>query len=145
MSKPGDLTTIEKTMLHKLHNISVSFLFLLMLAGAASAGEKQLLIAVAGESPEPTSQISKVAARAPYFLLFDGQSKLLQTLKNPNTSATGGAGPSTADFLAKHKATLVIAGQFGRKMENALHSSKIQTVERQGRILDAVKEQNHAQ
>ena len=132
-------------MLRTLYKISVSLLFLLMLAGTASAGKNQLLIAVAGEAPEATSQISKVAARSPYFLLFDEQNNLVKAVENPASGASGGAGPSAAAFLVEQKVSLIIAGQFGNKMEAALKSSKIETVQRQGLVIDAVKEQNHAQ
>ncbi len=132
-------------MLRIIHNLSISFIFLLMLAGTASAGDKQLLIAVAGEAPETTSQISKVAARAPYFLFFDGQNNLVKAVENPAAGASGGAGPSAAAFLDEQKVNLVIAGQFGNKMAAALKSSQIETVQRQGLVIDAVKEQNHAQ
>ncbi len=132
-------------MLRIIHRITGSFLFLLLLAGTVSAGEDQLQIAVAAESTELTAMISKVAARAPYFLIFDQQNNLLQTLKNPSADVSGGAGPKAAAFLAEKKVSLVIAGQFGRKMQDALKSFKIQTVVRQGRVIDAVKEHNHAQ
>ena len=132
-------------MLRIIHNISILFVFLLMLAGTASAGDKQLLIAVAGESTETTSSVSKVAAREPYFLLFDGQNNFVKAVENPAADASGGAGPSAAAFLAEQKVNLVIAGQFGNKMAAALKSSQIKTVQRQGLVIDAVKEQNHAQ
>ncbi len=132
-------------MLRILCNVSILLLFLLMLAGAVSAGEKQLLIAVAGETTETTSQVSKVAARAPYFLFFDGKNTLVKAVENPAAGASRGAGPSAAAFLAEQKVTLVIAGQFGNKMTAALKSSQIKTVQRQGLVIDAVKEQNHAQ
>ncbi|MBU0945388.1 MAG: hypothetical protein KKE53_13150 [Proteobacteria bacterium] len=128
-----------------LQTITSSFFFLLLLAGTATAAEAQLQIAVAAEGTEMTSQISQIAARAPYFLIFDQENKLLQTVENPSTDVRGGAGPRAAALLAEKKVTLVIAGEFGRKMEAALNASQIQTIERQGRVIDAVKEQNHAQ
>jgi predicted Fe-Mo cluster-binding NifX family protein len=136
----------EKCMMMRfIGTVIGAFLLPLLLAETISAVENQRLIAVAAESTELTSQISKVAARAPYFLIFDGENNLLQTTQNPHMDAAGGAGPKTAALLAEKKVSYVIAGQFGNKMLNALHSSKIETVEKQGHVIDAVKEQNHEQ
>jgi len=132
-------------MLDIIYRFLISLLFLFFLTGSAMAGEEQLKIAVASEGEEIASEISKVAARAPYFLFFDKQNNLLETIKNPYNNASGGAGPKAADFLAEKNVTLVIAGQFGRKMLKTLHSHEIKNVEFQGRAIDAVKEQNHAQ
>lgn len=126
-----------------LHTLITSFLFLLLLAQPAAAREELLQIAVAAEQAEATSKISGVAARAPYFLIFDSHNKLLQTVQNPFADARGGTGPKTAALLGEKKVTLVIAGKFGRKMSAALNASHIQTVEQQGLVIDAVREQNH--
>lgn len=120
-------------------------ILLFLLTGVALAEKKQLTIAVAAEDTEITSRICKVAARAPYFLFFDNQDNLLQTVKNPYVYTSGSAGPKAAGFLIEKKVDLIIAGRFGHKMQNALKPNKVQMVEQQGRVIDAVKEQNHGQ
>ena len=132
-------------MLHRIHLIIVTLFLLLLSAGITIAEENQLIIAVAAEDRAITSRISAVAARAHYFHFFDKQANLLQTLQNPYADAGGGAGPKAADFLIKNKAGIILAGKFGKKMENAHKAGNIQYFERQGVCIDAVKELNHGQ
>lgn len=132
-------------MIHNIHRIILSFFLLLFLSKPVLAQNDEFIIVVAAEGTEITSQISKVAARAPYFLFFDKQNNLLQVEANPYGSAAGGAGPKAALFLAEKKINLIIAEQFGHKMLDALKQHTIETVERGGSVIDAVKEQNHGQ
>ena len=132
-------------MLHNIHRIILSFFLLLLLSKPALAQKDAFIIVVAAEGIEITSQISKVAARAPYFLFFDEQNNLLQIEVNPYGNAAGGAGPKAALFLAEKKINLIIAEQFGHKMLDALKQQTIETVKRHGSVIDAVKEQNHGQ
>ncbi len=132
-------------MLHNIHRIILSSFLLLLLSKPALAQKDEFIIVVAAEGTEITSQISKVAARAPYFLFFDKQNNLLQAEANPYGNAAGRAGPKAAIFLAEKKINLIIAEQFGHKMLDALKHHTIETVERHGSVIDAVKEQNHEQ
>jgi len=116
----------------------------LLFAGICVAGEMEFTIAVAADGQEKSGQISKVAGRAPYFLIFDKGSNLLETVANPHADAVGGAGPDTAKFLAGKKINLVMAGRFGRKMAAALAAANIKFIEQQGIIIDVVKGVNHA-
>ncbi len=132
-------------MLKTIHPI-IGACFLMLLSSTISfAEENQYRIVVAGEDRAITSRISKVAARAPYFHFFDKQGNLLQTLQNPYAEAGGGAGPKTAAFLVEKEANLIVAGKFGKKMKNALKADDMQYIERQGVVIDAVKELNHGQ
>lgn len=117
---------------------------LLLFAGHCAAGEEGFTIAVASDSQEATGQISTVAARAAYFLFFDKDGNLLETVANPHADDAGGAGPSTANFLAAKQINIVIAGRFGTKMSNALKAANIKYIEKQGSIIDEVKGVNHA-
>ena len=132
-------------MLHNIHRIILSFFLLLLLSKPALAQKDAFIIVVSAEGTEITSQISKVAARAPYFLFFDKQNNLLQVEANPYGNAAGGAGPKAAIFLAEKKVNLIIAEQFGHKMLDALKQHTIETVKRDGSVIDAVKEQNYGQ
>lgn len=117
---------------------------LLLFTGHCIAGGKGFTIAVASDSQEATNKISTVAARAAYFLFFDKDGKLLETVANPHADAAGGAGPSTAAFLADKNIKVVIAGRFGTKMSNALKAANIHYIEKQGIITDEVKGVIHA-
>lgn len=125
-------------------NIVSGLLAWLLFAGICVAAESEFTIAVAADGQEKTGQISKVAGRAPYFLIFDEGSNLLETVANPHAEATGGAGPDTAKFLAGKKINLVMAGRFGHKMAVALTAANIKFIEQQGIIVDEVKGVNHA-
>jgi len=116
---------------------------LLLFAGHCVASEEDFMIAAASDSKEATGQISRVAARAAYFLVFDQDGNLLETVSNPHADAAGGSGPSTAKFLADKNIKVVIAGRFGAKMANALKAANIQYIEKQGIIIDEVKGVNH--
>ena len=131
-------------MLHVRMSIMTGLLAWLLFAGVCVAAESEFRIAVAADGQEKTGQISKVAGRAPYFLIFDKGSNLLETVANPHADAAGGAGPDTANFLAGKKINLVLAGRFGHKMAVALTAANIKFIEQQGIIIDGVKGVNHA-
>ncbi|ADH84876.1 NifB/NifX family molybdenum-iron cluster-binding protein [Desulfurivibrio alkaliphilus] len=99
-------------------------LWLLSLAPAGAA--ESVLIAVAAEGPEATAAVSKVAARAPYLLLFDHQGNLTAAMANPYRQAGGAAGPQVAQFLADQGAGVVIAGEFGAKMLTAMQNQGLE-------------------
>ena len=111
-------------------------------SGLSFAGE-EFRIAVASDNQEKTGQISKVAARADYFLIFDRDGNLLETVANPHADVAGGAGPKAAKFLAEKKINLVIAGKIGSKMAAALKSANINYIEKQGIVINEVKGVEH--
>lgn len=116
----------------------------IFLPGTGVGAEQELRIAVASDTQEKSGSISMSAGRAPYFLIFDRDGKLLETVANPHADDPGGSGPSTAAFLADKKVGLIVAGRFGPKMATALQSVKIKYFERQGTIVDGVKGVEHA-
>lgn len=97
-------------------------------------------IAVAAEGTAPSSQVSAVAARCPYFLLFDETGTLVEALANPHKEARGGAGAQAVDFLGGKGVTVVVAGAFGQKMVGALEARGIRYLELAGSAADAVKQ-----
>lgn len=84
---------------------------------------QEVKIGVAAQAPQADAQISEVAARAPYFVIFDGQGNLLETVANPYQQAGGGAGPQVVEFLAAKGVKIVIAGEFGAKMAAAMQAN----------------------
>lgn len=131
-------------MLHVRMSIMSGFFAWLFFIGICVAGEPAFRIAVAADGQEKTGKISKVAGRAPYFIIFDKDSNLLETIANPHADAAGGAGPDTANFLAGKKIKLVLAGRFGPKMAAALKAANIKFIEQQGNIIDGVKGVSYA-
>jgi len=82
-------------------------------------------IAIASEGKEIISQISKKGGRAPYYLIFEDK-ELLETIKNPFATGSGGAGFSVAYMLAEKKVNVVIAGKVGGNMISALEEKGIE-------------------
>jgi len=104
-----------------------------------AAGFKNNKIAVASNGKTAQASVSNQAAKCPYYLIFDNKEKLTEVIDNPYRDASGGAGPSAANFLAQRGVTMVIAENFGSKMINTLKSKGIAHLEFKGSAGDAVK------
>jgi predicted Fe-Mo cluster-binding NifX family protein len=96
-------------------------------------------IAVAALKKDETSPVSDQAGRAPFFLVFDGQGALVETLKNPFRLGSG-AGFAVAKFLADRKVDTFIAGKIGDNMTGALKERGIKPHEMTSMVSDAVSE-----
>jgi predicted Fe-Mo cluster-binding NifX family protein len=116
------------------------FLLLLLLSSFTAFAAEPAKIAVAADGNAPSSQVSTVAARAPYFLLFDEGGAFLEAVANPHKDAPGGAGSQAVDFLAGKGATVIIAGAFGPKMVGAMQAKGMRYVEFKGSAAEAVKQ-----
>ena len=133
-----------KIMLSKQKRFIGGLLAWLLFIGVCIAGEPEFKIAVASNGQEKSGQVSMEAGRAPYYLIFDKAGNLLETAVNPHAGAAGGAGGSTAGFLAEKKVNMVIAGRFGSKMAAALKAAEIKYIEKQGIAIDVIKGVEHA-
>ena len=89
-------------------------------------------IAIASEGKSEDSQISERGGRAPYYLIFEDK-KLVETIKNPFATGSGGAGFSVAYMLAEKKVNVVIAGKIGGNMVSALKEKGIDFKEESGK------------
>ncbi len=101
-------------------------------------GDEKVVIAVASEGETLDAAVSHLAARAPYFLIVDGTGNLREAAENPYKDIRGGAGVSAANFLAEKNVTIVVAGNFGNKMIDALKAQEITYVKFEGTVADAV-------
>ena len=90
-------------------------------------------IAIASEGKDENSEISQKGGRAPYYIIFENK-KLVETIKNPFASGSGGAGFSVAYMLAEKNVNLVIAGKVGGNMISALKEKGIEFKEKSGKI-----------
>ena len=95
--------------------------FFILFSSNTFASEPSL-IAVAADAKELAAPVSEVAARCRYFLFFNEQGVLVDTVENPYRTASGGAGGQAADFLAGRNVEVVIAGEFGQNMLDALQA-----------------------
>ena len=102
-------------------------------------GEKKVIIAVASDGETLKAAVSHVAARCPYFLIVDSKGKLLKAVENPYKDTRGGAGVSAVNFLAEKNVTIVIAGNFGNKMIDAMKAKEIAYFEFEGTAEKAIR------
>jgi predicted Fe-Mo cluster-binding NifX family protein len=116
-----------------------SILFLVLLITSLVYAEDKGKIAVAAEGNTPTAEVSGVAARSPYFLIFDGTGTLLEAVDNPYKAARGGAASSVVPFLAQKGVTFVVAGEFGQKMIQTMKGRGIEYLESRGSAESALK------
>jgi predicted Fe-Mo cluster-binding NifX family protein len=109
---------------------------LFVTSSVAFAGEGK--IAVAANSRSPADLVSAQAGGAAFFLIFDKEGKLIETLANPEKNA---ASPGTAaiDFLAGKGATVVVAEGFGPKIVEIMKGKGIKAVSFEGSAEEAVK------
>ena len=115
-------------------------LFLFIFFGLATeASADSMKIAVATTCPEKDSAISQQAGRTPFFLFFNDKGNFLEAVENPSRDRSRNAGPTAALFLADKEVTLVIAGNFGSKMEQALKEYQIEYTEKTGVAYDVVQ------
>lgn len=118
--------------------LCITMLFLVSVITYASQ-EDGVKIAVASNSKNTTSSVGTMAGRSPYYLIFDSTGTLAEVVENPYKDVRGGAGSSTAHFLAEKGVTIVIAGTFGSKMTNAMKSKGMTYFEFNGVVTDGVK------
>jgi len=102
-------------------------------------GEEKVVIAVASDGETLKAAVSDVAARCPYFLIVDSKGTLLEAVENPYKDNKGGAGASAANFLAEKNVTIIIAGNFGNKMKDALETNEIAYFAFEGIVEDAIQ------
>jgi predicted Fe-Mo cluster-binding NifX family protein len=116
--------------------ISIMLTILFMASSVAFAGEKEK-IAVAANDKTPAALVSKQAGPSPFFQIFDGKGKLIETIANPYKE--GGGGIAVADFLAGKGVTIVVAQGFGDKIVQVMKGKGIKAVAFKGSVEEAVK------
>jgi len=120
--------------------IFISLAILLLCPVMANAAElEKMKIAVAASNKTAKASVSNMAAKCPYYLIFNNKGELIEVIDNPYKDASGGAGPSAANFLAQRGIDIIVAGSFGSKMIDALRNSGKTHFEFKGRVDDAVK------
>lgn len=116
------------------------FLLFLSLSAFPALPADPERIAVAADGASPSAPVSAVAARCPYFLLFDETGTFVEALVNPHKDARGGAGSQAVDLLGGKGVTVVVAGAFGQKMVGAMKARGMRYLDFEGSAADAVKQ-----
>jgi len=114
-------------------------LVLLLFSSVTAFAAGPATIGVAAEGKVPSSQVSSVAGRCPYFLLFDEKGMFVEAVANPHKDAQGGAGTQVVDFLAGKGVKVVIAEAFGPKIIDVMKGRGMRHLEFKGIVADAVK------
>jgi len=117
-----------------------TLLFVLLLSiplHTPAAGDR---LAVAAEGPEASATISKRAARAPFYLIFEQDGRLIESLQNMAAQESGGASSTAVRLLEQHSVGTLVAGDVGRKMLVALQEREIKHVIKTGTVADAVRD-----
>lgn len=94
-------------------------------------------IAIASQKAEAVS-VAVQAGRAPYYLIYDENKNLVESITNPFAKGGGGAGFGVAKMLADKGVDVVVAGKFGDKMTQALAGRGTRSVEFDGGVSDAL-------
>ena len=99
-----------------------------------------MAVAIAAEVPDINSQIAIHGARSPFYVLFDEQGNMLESLANPFTKVERGVALQAASFLAAKDVTLLVAGGFGPKFVDELDRRSIKYTQKEGQVTDVVSE-----
>ena len=120
--------------------VFISLAILLLCPVMANAGElEKMKIAVAASSKTAKASVRNMAAKCPYYLIFNNNGELIEVIDNPYRDASGGAGPSAANFLAQRNIDIIVSESFGSKMVNTLENKGVTHFEFKGLADDAVK------
>lgn len=111
-------------------SVFVMSLFLLLTVSAGAGQQEKIFVSANGGSA--SSEVSSVAARGPFFLVFDGDGKFLETMANPHKDAGGKTSGLVTEMIAARGAGVIIAGHFGGKMVTALQEKGIVSFEQKG-------------
>jgi len=111
--------------------ISLAILFLCP-AMVNAAELENIGISVAANGKSAQESVSNMAAKCPYYHIFNNKGELIEVVDNPYRDANGGAGPLAANFLSQRGITSVIARNFGSKMVNTLDNKSITHFEHKG-------------
>ncbi len=85
-------------------------------------------IAITSTENKLEAKLDSRFGRCSYFAIYNVETNSTEFLENPNKDATGGAGPASAQFIAKEGVTQVISGEFGGKAKSIMESLEIQMI-----------------
>lgn len=120
--------------------IFISLAFLLLCPVMVNAADlEKMKIAVAADSKTAKASVSNIAAKCPYYHIFNNKGELIEVIDNPYRDTSRNAGPLAANFLAQKNIDIIVAESFGSKMIEALNNSGKTYFEFKGNIADAIK------
>ena len=99
----------------------------------------QRRVAVAALGTDLKSGVAPLYGTAPYFFLFDTETKQYQVVNNPAVTSTRSYGAVTTQFLQSQNMGAVIAGNFGARANTALFALNIIPYTFQGNVTNAIE------
>lgn len=93
-------------------------------------------IAIAAMDGTGSAEVCARAARAPFFLIYDGDGELREVVSNPFDTRERAVGVRMADYLAEKGIDTVIAGHFGPNFADALSAKGMRRLEMRGTVGD---------
>ncbi|MEJ2141028.1 MAG: NifB/NifX family molybdenum-iron cluster-binding protein [Gammaproteobacteria bacterium] len=97
-------------------------------------------IAIAAEGQDINAQVSQRGARAPYYLVFDANGKMVEVLSNPYSNVDRGAGPKAAHLLVQQGITLAVAADFGGRFVGELEDNGVQLIQKAGIVSGVIND-----
>jgi len=82
-------------------------------------------IAVPVEEKNIDTEVCPSFGRAPYFLIYDSETKKEEYLENTAANSSGGAGIKAGQFVADSKATALITPRCGQNAADVMLEAKI--------------------
>ena len=120
--------------------IFTSLAILLLCSVMVNAADlEKIKIAVAADSKTAKASVSNMAAKCPYYHIFNNKGELIEVIDNPYRDIRRNAGPLAANFLVQRDIDIIVAESFGSKMIDALRNSGKTHFEFKGRVDDAIK------
>jgi predicted Fe-Mo cluster-binding NifX family protein len=85
-------------------------------------------IAISAIKPDLEAEVDARFGRCRHFIIVDPETREFEALDNTNTMAAGGAGVSTAQYIAKKGVEAVLTGNCGPNAYQVLSSSGIRVI-----------------
>ena len=97
-------------------------------------------VAISATAPDLDADVDPRFGRCQYFIIADPETMSYETLQNPNITAGGGAGISTAQMIANNSVQVVLTGNCGPNAYQTLSAAGVQVITGvMGRIQDAIQ------
>ena len=85
-------------------------------------------IAITSTGDTVNSTIDSRFGRCTFFAIHDTETKSTEFFINPSKEVQEGAGPAVVQFVAAHKVSKIVSGEFGMKIKSLLESLNIEMI-----------------
>ena len=85
-------------------------------------------IAITSTGDTLNSTIDSRFGRCTFFAIHNTDTKSTEFFINPSKEVQEGAGPAAVQFVAAHKVSKIVSGEFGMKIKSLLESLNIEMI-----------------